>query len=378
MARSALQNTAYLYLVLEREFLQAGKDVVKAGRTANLVQRMSQYPKASVALAAFPVARDDADVAEAALLGALRKRFKERRDLGLEYFEGVIPAMVALAAQVAGGFTGAVQRAARAGDMGEEVPAGDVKVGGVTGDVDGVVGDVDGVTGEAAGVDGGDGGVEEAAGVDGGVEGAAGVDGDVEEGAVGIQVDGLMDPFLAVSAILDASREVLSGCIVRAADFYKEALAAGLARVTYSKFVDLLQRHGVREGPHPFPEGSAAAFSFPRLVPEEAPEEVDPWVETALEFIEAHINFSPVRTEAGKGRTYYAYISEKELVRRFQGWYRPRKQRGERLGEWKGALRRVMEGKGRVCVTIRPTVEGRTQELRVYHPVAWRVGSAGA
>jgi hypothetical protein len=53
----------------------------------------------------------------------------------------------------------------------------------------------------------------------------------------------------------------------------------------------------------------------------------------ALEFVDAVIDFAPVRTEEGRGKTYYAYVQEKELVRRFQEWYAARKERGERLSE---------------------------------------------
>jgi hypothetical protein len=339
-SRNALQNTSYLYLIQEREFLHAGTDVVKAGRTSNLLQRMSQYPKSSVALCAFPVADADAAVAEAALLGALRQRFKARRDVGLEYFEGSVPSMVGLAAQVAVGFTSGVQRAAR--DGGADVFVVDDVREGVHEDVAGEV--VDAVRED--------------------VHEYVGVGGDAN---AGIQVSGL-DPFLAVSLILDARRDDLSGRTVRAADFYKSALEAGLSRVAYSKFVDLLQRHGVREVAHPFPEGAAAGFTFPRLVPEASS---DPWVKSALEFIEAHIDFSPVRPVAGRGKTYFAFITQKDLVARYsEAQVRSGRQVPSATQAKAAVERAMMEGYGRPLQTIRASL-GPGEKTRAYDRVSW-------
>lgn len=61
------------------------------------------------------------------------------------------------------------------------------------------------------------------------------------------------DPFLAVTGLLERRRTELNNRMVRAPDFYKESPSVpGLARVTYSKSVSMLQQHGVREGQHPF------------------------------------------------------------------------------------------------------------------------------
>lgn len=90
MARNALQNSAYLYVVHEREFIHQQLNVYKVGYTTNIVQRMAQYPKGSRALVVRAVPRSHADVAEAMLLAACRKsqHLKQRRDVGAEYFEG--------------------------------------------------------------------------------------------------------------------------------------------------------------------------------------------------------------------------------------------------------------------------------------------------
>jgi hypothetical protein len=99
MARSALQNSAYIYVLQEREFLRSGEPVYKVGRSGALVKRMAQYPKGSVATAAFAVDAAVADVAESAVLTCCRRRFRARRDIGSEYFEA--PAVAQLVAAVA-------------------------------------------------------------------------------------------------------------------------------------------------------------------------------------------------------------------------------------------------------------------------------------
>lgn len=102
MARNALQNCAYLYVVHEREFIHQRKDVYKVGYTTNIIQRMSQYPKGSVAVSIRAVPRSKAGLAETMLLAACRKNqhLMPRRDIGAEYFEGsltVISELVAMA-----------------------------------------------------------------------------------------------------------------------------------------------------------------------------------------------------------------------------------------------------------------------------------------
>ena len=62
-------------------------------------------------------------------------------------------------------------------------------------------------------------------------------------------------------------------------------------------------------------------------------------------------------------------------MKRFQEWYAPRKQKGERMGEWKGVLRRAMERRGRPCKKIHPQApEGKKIEVFAYAGVSWREG----
>lgn len=76
LVRNALQNSAYLYIVYEREFIRLKQDVYKVGYTENIKQRMSQYPKGSIAMAIFAVPAAKAVLAETAMLAMCRKELK--------------------------------------------------------------------------------------------------------------------------------------------------------------------------------------------------------------------------------------------------------------------------------------------------------------
>ena len=75
----------YIYLVQEREFIKLDDNTFKIGRTKNLMQRMSQYPKGSRLL--FNICVQDTIRAESELLAIFQKTF-EHVDIGREYFKG--------------------------------------------------------------------------------------------------------------------------------------------------------------------------------------------------------------------------------------------------------------------------------------------------
>jgi len=85
----------------------------------------------------------------------------------------------------------------------------------------------------------------------------------------------------------------------------------------------------------------------------------------ARDFVEANINFRPVRTAEFAGRRYYAWVTEKELMSRFWLWYisavadNDEFRRGvdkamDSKRAWKTVLRVVMEAKGRTATFIQP------------------------
>lgn len=84
--------SGHLYLLREREFINNDMNIVKAGRTQNIINRFKQYPKGSELL--FIWKCDDTVEAEKCMLDLLRKCFKQRIDIGREYFEAPIEDIV--------------------------------------------------------------------------------------------------------------------------------------------------------------------------------------------------------------------------------------------------------------------------------------------
>jgi hypothetical protein len=76
----------HIYIIREREFIRLNEDIYKVGRTKNLKQRFRDYPKGSEVIFCYQV--DDTIEIEKIVLSELRNCFKNRRDIGSEYFEG--------------------------------------------------------------------------------------------------------------------------------------------------------------------------------------------------------------------------------------------------------------------------------------------------
>jgi hypothetical protein len=83
----------HIYLLREREFIALGQPVYKLGKTAQADgKRFSGYPKGSEIELMLRVA--DHDVAERELIGLFDALFKNRQDIGREYYEGEREAMM--------------------------------------------------------------------------------------------------------------------------------------------------------------------------------------------------------------------------------------------------------------------------------------------
>lgn len=84
----ASNNTEeFIYLIQLREFIKTDESVYKIGRTKQSYEkRIKSYPKGSRLLLYHPV--DDCVATETKIKQYLCKTFIQRRDLGLEYFEG--------------------------------------------------------------------------------------------------------------------------------------------------------------------------------------------------------------------------------------------------------------------------------------------------
>ena len=79
--------TDYIYLLQEREFITTNQNVYKLGKTKqDNLQRFKQYPKGSKLLLQHIC--NDCDMLEKKLISDFKNKYKHRKDLGNEYFEG--------------------------------------------------------------------------------------------------------------------------------------------------------------------------------------------------------------------------------------------------------------------------------------------------
>ncbi len=79
--------SSYIYLLKEREFIKTKEDIYKIGKTRqNNGERFKQYPKGSLLI--LQKICNDCDKTEKILLIKFKEQFKQRKDIGAEYFEG--------------------------------------------------------------------------------------------------------------------------------------------------------------------------------------------------------------------------------------------------------------------------------------------------
>lgn len=79
--------TNYVYLLREREFIKTKEHVYKIGKTRQTPKkRLAGYPKGSEVLMFVEV--KNCDTTEKLIIKTFISRFKCRRDIGTEYFEG--------------------------------------------------------------------------------------------------------------------------------------------------------------------------------------------------------------------------------------------------------------------------------------------------
>jgi hypothetical protein len=86
------EQSECIYLLLEREFIDKPLKVAKIGRSICFKNRMNQYPKGSPLLCVNKC--NDSVKAEKDLLTIFNCMFKQRSDIGDEYFEGETSQMI--------------------------------------------------------------------------------------------------------------------------------------------------------------------------------------------------------------------------------------------------------------------------------------------
>lgn len=85
-------SSGYIYALQTREFLNLNSNIVKIGRTQDIIQRFKSYAKGSRLLCTIYV--EDCIQKERILIKELKLLFKQRKDIGTEYFEGCISDIV--------------------------------------------------------------------------------------------------------------------------------------------------------------------------------------------------------------------------------------------------------------------------------------------
>ena len=88
-----IMMSQYIYLLQEREFIKTKEHVYKVGMTKKENhERFNQYPKGSVLL--FQMICNNCNNMEKLVLKKFKETFKQRKDIGNEYFEGEYKVMI--------------------------------------------------------------------------------------------------------------------------------------------------------------------------------------------------------------------------------------------------------------------------------------------
>jgi hypothetical protein len=81
------ETNEFIYLLCEREFTKTGENIYKIGKsTRQELARFSDYSKGSLLL--FYCICSNASIAETNIIGVFKVKYIQRRDIGIEYFEG--------------------------------------------------------------------------------------------------------------------------------------------------------------------------------------------------------------------------------------------------------------------------------------------------
>lgn len=82
----------FIYILREREFVKTNENIYKIGRTSDWLKRFNQYPKNSELI--FVRLVEDSKNSEVDIVNILKRKTKQRTDIGREYFEGEINIIV--------------------------------------------------------------------------------------------------------------------------------------------------------------------------------------------------------------------------------------------------------------------------------------------
>jgi hypothetical protein len=80
-------ESQYVYLIQEREFANSKEKIYKIGKSKQInFTRFMQYPKGSILIS--QITCHNCDSCESEMISFFKKKYIQRKDIGLEYFEG--------------------------------------------------------------------------------------------------------------------------------------------------------------------------------------------------------------------------------------------------------------------------------------------------
>lgn len=79
-------SPGHLYIIKEREFMKTKEPILKLGKTTDIKHRMPKYPKDSLVLVIYYCT--SIHDTEKYLIQHFDQEFKQRADIGREYYEG--------------------------------------------------------------------------------------------------------------------------------------------------------------------------------------------------------------------------------------------------------------------------------------------------
>jgi hypothetical protein len=83
----------FIYIVYLREFINNERNIFKIGRTENIIQRISNYPKGSKIIFMMPCS--EIKKCESEIIRIFIKKYNQMKEFRTEYFEGDVKDMIA-------------------------------------------------------------------------------------------------------------------------------------------------------------------------------------------------------------------------------------------------------------------------------------------
>ena len=105
----------------------------------------------------------------------------------------------------------------------------------------------------------------------------------------------------------------------------------------------------------------------------------DPRFEKAQEYLDAMVDFQPVRGPEFAGKKLYAWVSEKDFMNAFWTWYtrelefrKTQDRKTDTKKQWKAVVHTIMKGRGVPVKKLFPIVAGKSGEVMGYNKVSLR------